>query len=127
MQQIIGILHVLIALCIIALVLVQQGKGADMGAGFGGASNTMFGSQGATPFLVKLTGIFALLFFITSSVLSFIVSKEATQTNPLMFRTQPAQNIPTSLGGQQSTTPPVQNQTNSNTQQSTIPQGDVNK
>ncbi len=125
MQQIIGILHVLIALAIIALVLVQQGKGADMGASFGGASGTMFGSQGATPFLVKITGVFALLFFITSALLSFIVSKEAAQANPLMFRSQPTQNIPTNVGGQNNSIPV--NQPNPNANQETTPQGEVKK
>lgn len=78
MQALITILHMLIAIAVIALVLVQRGKGSDIGATFGsGASSSMFGSQGSTPFLVKLTGGMALLFFLTSGILSFIVGKQA--------------------------------------------------
>lgn len=96
MQQLIVILHVLIAISIIGLILVQHGKGSGMGAGFGsGASGTMFGSQGATPFLVKLTGVLALLFFLTSGILSFLVNKHAqTQALPLPSTPATVQPIP---------------------------------
>lgn len=84
MQQLITFIHVLVAVCVIVLVLIQRGKGSDLGAGFGsGASQTMFGSQGSTPFLVKLTGVLALMFFITSSVLSLIVGKQVHENNLL--------------------------------------------
>ena len=57
MYQLILIIHVLIAVAVIGLVLIQHGKGADIGAAFGsGASNTVFGSQGTGSFLFKLTG-----------------------------------------------------------------------
>ena len=80
MQQLIVMLHILVAVAIIALVLLQHGKGADAGAAFGsGSSNTMFGSQGPTPFLVKLTAILATIFFITSLVLSYFASKDVKQ------------------------------------------------
>jgi len=70
MQQIIVILHILFAVTLVALILLQQGKGATMGASFGaGASQTVFGSQGAGSFLLKITAFFGLLFFITSLVL----------------------------------------------------------
>lgn len=106
MQQLITILHILIAICVIALILVQRGKGSDIGAGFGsGASNTMFGSQGSTPFLVKLTGGLALLFFITSSVLSFIGGKHNAPSGGIVI---PApQTIPTSLPATQPVSPPL--------------------
>ena len=75
MQPIIIILHVLIALAIIALVLIQNGKGADVGAAFGsGASNTVFGSAGNTSFLFRLTAGLALLFFITNIYLNYRVT-----------------------------------------------------
>jgi preprotein translocase subunit SecG len=81
MQQLILILHILAAISIIALVLLQHGKGADIGATFGsGASNTMFGSQGALPFMVKLTAVLAAVFFATSLTLSYVTSKSAPQT-----------------------------------------------
>lgn len=75
MQILIVIVHVLVSISLIALVLLQHGKGADAGAAFGsGASNTMFGSQGSTPFLIKVTGILAAVFFITSLALSYLAS-----------------------------------------------------
>src|SRR5688500_16736581 len=78
MQQLLLIFHVLIALSLIALVMLQRGKGADAGAAFGsGAANTMFGSQGSTPFLVKFTAILAALFFATSLGLGYLVSHQA--------------------------------------------------
>ena len=75
MQPILLVLHVLAGIAIVALVLMQHGRGADAGASFGaGASQTMFGSQGSTPFLVKVTMILAAVFFITSISLSYMVS-----------------------------------------------------
>ena len=77
MQQILLMLHVFIAIALIALVLIQHGKGADMGAAFGsGSSNTMFGSQGATPTLVKLTAVIAFIFFVTSLSLGYLASSK---------------------------------------------------
>ena len=94
MQQLITILHILISICVIALVLIQRGKGADMGAGFGsGASGTMFGSQGATPFLVKLTASLAILFFISSGVLSFMAGRQTVQPGALPFSTAPMKTV----------------------------------
>jgi len=76
MQPLIIVLHVLTCISLIALVLVQQGKGADIGAAFGGgASNTVFGSPGASSFLFKLTGVLAAVFFATSLGLSYIASQ----------------------------------------------------
>jgi preprotein translocase subunit SecG len=90
MQQLILILHVLAAISVIALVLLQHGKGADIGANFGsGASNTMFGSQGALPFMVKLTGILAALFFATSLALSYIATKNAQQPGTSILKELP--------------------------------------
>lgn len=78
MYQLILMLHVIVALVIIGLVLIQHGKGADIGASFGsGASSTVFGSQGTGSFLFRLTGGLALLFFVTSLSLSYIVSVQS--------------------------------------------------
>lgn len=72
MYQLILTVHVIVALVLIGLVLIQHGKGADMGAAFGsGASNTLFGSQGTGGFLFKLTGGLAMTFFVTSLLLSY--------------------------------------------------------
>ena len=71
--------HVLAALAIIGLVLIQHGKGADMGAGFGaGASSTVFGSGGAGNFLSRLTTGIVIAFFATSFGLAFF-AKEKSQ------------------------------------------------
>ena len=94
MQQLLTILHILIAVCVVLLVLIQRGKGSDMGAGFGsGASGTMFGSQGATPFLVKLTAGLAILFFVSSSLLSFVVGRQAAQSQELPFLNAPMKTV----------------------------------
>jgi preprotein translocase subunit SecG len=112
MQQLITTLHIVIAVLLVILVLIQRGKGSEMGAGFGaGASGTMFGSQGATPFLVKLTAGLALLFFVSSGVLSFIVGRHAAQSaEGLPFATAPmktVQPIPVSPEVQQNEAAPA--------------------
>ena len=76
MYQIVLLIHVFIAACIIALVLVQQGKGATMGAAFGsGASSTVFGSRGSGSFLFRITVSFICVFFLTSIGLNYIASR----------------------------------------------------
>jgi preprotein translocase subunit SecG len=70
--------HVVVAVALVALVLLQQGKGADAGAAFGsGASSTMFGSQGSASFLSRTTAILATVFFMTSLTLAYF----STQTS----------------------------------------------
>lgn len=83
MYQLILMIHVLVAIALIGLVLIQHGKGADIGAAFGsGASNTLFGSQGTGGFLFKLTGGLALTFFVTSLTLSYLVSTKYQSVAP---------------------------------------------
>ncbi len=65
------ILHVIFCISLIIVVLIQYGKGADMGAVFGGSSQTIFGSSGAGSFLEKVTAVIATLFMITSLILTF--------------------------------------------------------
>ena len=73
MYQVIIVIHVLLGLCIIGLILMQQGKGADAGATFGGgASGSVFGAQGAASFLSRTTAIMATMFFITSLGLAWL-------------------------------------------------------
>lgn len=100
MQILITFLHVLLCFAVIALVLVQRGKGSDIGSTFGGgASNTMFGSQGATPFLVKLTAALALCFFITSATLSFFLNqRHAAADSASLLSETPNSSIPVSSG-----------------------------
>src|SRR5688572_5973967 len=75
MQQLLIIIHILVSFALVGLVLLQHGKGADVGASFGsGASQTMFGSQGSGSFLVKVTGILAAIFFATSLSLGYLAT-----------------------------------------------------
>lgn len=67
------LVHVLLALALIGLILLQHGKGADAGAAFGsGASSTVFGAQGSASFLSRATKWLAILFFITSGSLAYL-------------------------------------------------------
>lgn len=78
-EQIIIVLHVLVALAIIALILLQQGKGADMGASFGaGSSQTLFGPSGGGNVLTRATAILAAVFFSTSFGLAIIAKQKAS-------------------------------------------------
>jgi preprotein translocase subunit SecG len=76
MYQLILMIHVFAAISIIGLVLVQQGKGATMGAAFGsGASQTVFGSRGSGSFLLRVTIGFVVLFFSTSITLNYLTAR----------------------------------------------------
>jgi preprotein translocase subunit SecG len=78
MEQIILIVHVLAGLAIIGLILVQQGKGADMGASFGsGASQTLLGSSGNGNALTRVTAVLATMFFITSLSLAYVAKQRS--------------------------------------------------
>lgn len=86
MYQMILIIHVLAAVCLIALVLVQQGKGATAGAAFGsGASQTVFGSRGSGSFLLKVTISFIVLFFATSIGLNYLATQAVKQPQQIIL------------------------------------------
>ena len=73
--NLIVVVHVLIALGIIGLVLLQHGKGADMGSGFGGgASSSLFGATGSANFLSRTTAVLATLFFLSSLGLAYVAT-----------------------------------------------------
>jgi len=75
METLVWVLHIVAALGVIGLVLMQHGKGADMGAAFGsGASGSLFGSTGSANFLSRATAIFATVFFLTSLGLTYFSS-----------------------------------------------------
>ena len=79
-ESLVLVFHVIAALGIIGLVLIQHGKGADMGSGFGGgASNTVFGSGGAGNFLTRMTTWIAIAFFLTSFGLAYVARERSTQ------------------------------------------------
>ena len=77
-ETLVSVAHILIALALVGLVLLQQGKGADAGAAFGsGASQTVFGSQGSSNFLSRATTWLAIVFFATSFALAVFAKQKA--------------------------------------------------
>lgn len=88
-------LHVLVSAILIGMVLLQKGKGADIGAAFGGASQTVFGPRGAQSFLSKLTTAAAVLFMITSLGLAISSSKRSSVMEGVkQEQAQPAPGVP---------------------------------
>ena len=90
------IVDVIVALCIIGLVLLQHGKGADVGAAFGsGASGSLFGASGSANFLSRTTAVLAVVFFLTTFVLAYLVTHKPRVGGGVMDtvkeRPQPAQ------------------------------------
>ncbi|MCP8465426.1 preprotein translocase subunit SecG [Pseudomonas sp. ZM23] len=78
LETVVIVIHLLMALGLVVLVLLQHGKGADAGASFGsGASATVFGSQGSATFLSRFTAILAAVFFITSLGLAYFAKEKA--------------------------------------------------
>lgn len=99
MYHLLIILHLIVAIMLIILVLIQQGKGSEMGAAFGsGASGTVFGSQGTGGFLFKFTGFLLLTFFATSLLLSASLSYNhqslQVKNNVLLNAEQPKKILP---------------------------------
>lgn len=92
-------IHVLVGLAVIGLVLLQHGKGADMGAAFGsGASGSLFGASGSANFLSRTTGVLAGIFFVTSLTLSYLATNRPHTSGSVMdaVKTQPANTAPKS-------------------------------
>ena len=77
-MTVIVVVHILVCIALILIVLLQAGKGAEMGAAFGGASQTIFGSAGAMGFLSKLTTVAAVIFMITSLLLTFSTTRKVS-------------------------------------------------
>lgn len=97
MQQIVLIVHFFTCISLIVLVLIQHGKGADIGAAFGsGASTTLFGSQGSSSFLLRMTSFLAAIFFTTSIVLGYVANKHVKKEQILPIPTNIQQ--PVSMG-----------------------------
>jgi preprotein translocase subunit SecG len=79
--------HILLALMIIGLVLLQRGKGAEAGAGFGsGASGTVFGARGTSTLFSKLTAVFAAMFFATSLTLAYLGARPTAEPTSVLER-----------------------------------------
>lgn len=103
MYAILLTLYMLVAVALIVLVLIQHGKGADIGAAFGsGASNTVFGSQGTGGFLFKLTGALAAAFFAIALILGYWVNSE--------YRTQASAPVVPQSATAPAVTMPIQQQ-----------------
>ena len=80
MTTFVTILHVVVCVFLVVIVLLQHGKGADVGATFGGAGNTVFGSRGAATFLSKLTVACAVIFMLTSVGLAYLSSRATSDS-----------------------------------------------
>jgi preprotein translocase subunit SecG len=78
MDTLITIVHVLVCFILVGIVLLQHGKGADIGASFGGSSQSLFGSEGPVPLLNKVTTAVAVIFMITSISLAYISANRST-------------------------------------------------
>lgn len=80
MTTFLTVLHISVCVFLVVIVLLQHGKGADIGATFGGASQTVFGARGAATFLSKLTAGMAVTFMLTSLLLAYLSAHQSTQT-----------------------------------------------
>ena len=80
MTTLLIIIHVLVCLFLIGIVLLQHGKGADIGASFGGSSQSLFGSEGPVPLLNKITTLAAIIFMGTSISLAYLAANKSTGT-----------------------------------------------
>jgi preprotein translocase subunit SecG len=86
------VVHVLVAIAIIGLVLLQHGKGADMGSGFGGgASGSLFGATGSANFLSRTTAVLAALFFASSLALAYFATQRPVEPGSVVDRAPAAQ------------------------------------
>jgi preprotein translocase subunit SecG len=111
MSAILIIVHVVVCIALIMIVLLQTGKGADMGAAFGGGgSQTLFGSTGASTFLSKATTVAAIVFMLTSFALAYLSSHRTAAsimkgTRPPVEQPAPAPAAPGDTSTQQSNAP----------------------
>lgn len=119
MFTLVVILHLIVCLFLIFIILIQSSKGAEMGAAFGGSSQTLFGSRGAATVLSKVTTIAAIVFMITSLTLAVfsvrrgsVVSSVPVQEAPATLPSGPLQETPSAPGQgetpQQQSAPPAQ-------------------
>ena len=101
MEIVILVLHVFAAMGIIGLVLLQHGKGADVGAAFGsGSAGSVFGSAGSANFLSRATAILALVFFLTSLGLTYFSSRKSDTRGIMADHPVSTQQVPGQIPGQ---------------------------
>jgi preprotein translocase subunit SecG len=97
------ILHLIVCLFLIFIILIQSSKGAEMGAAFGGSSQTLFGSRGAATFMSKLTSAAAILFMITSLTLAIVSVKRESVMNSVPAQESAESPVTTAPGAEQAT------------------------
>jgi preprotein translocase subunit SecG len=91
METLVWVVHIIVAISVIAMVLLQHGKGADMGAAFGsGSSGSLFGATGSANFLSRSTAVLASLFFLTSLGLAYFGLQQHKPTSVLERTAVPA-------------------------------------
>ena len=137
METFVWIIHTLAALGVIGLVLIQHGKGADMGAAFGsGSAGSLFGSTGASNFLSKTTGVLAAIFFISSLGLTYLSSHRQSggvmQSAPAVVQPAPVTtekkaDVPVSTTAPAATTTPAVTVTPAATPATPAPAADDSK
>jgi preprotein translocase subunit SecG len=89
------VVHLIVALALIGLVLLQHGKGADMGAAFGsGASGSLFGASGSANFLSRTTGVLAAVFFVSSLALAYMMAAQPRATGSVMEKSVESPAVP---------------------------------
>lgn len=106
MEILLLIVHITVCLSLIGIVLIQGGKGSEMGAAFGGSSQTLFGSRGAATFLGKVTTVVAVVFMVTSLLLALVsVKKSSVSSSGIIDKLpveekseEPKQNVPENAG-----------------------------
>ena len=94
MTILLTIVHIIVAVALVLIVLLQAGKGAGIGAAFGGSSQTLFGARGPTSFLSKLTAGAAVLFMVTSLLLTYIGSRSTGSSIVPVAPVRPAGQAP---------------------------------
>jgi len=121
MSILVLVIHIIVCIALIMIVLLQTGKGADMGAAFGGGSSqTLFGSTGASTFLSKATTVAAVVFMLTSLMLAYMSGNRTTSTimenSPApVEQTAPAPSDANNAGAEQPSAPaPASSPTDSN-------------
>ena len=98
MEILVLVIHVVAALGVIGLVLLQHGKGADVGAAFGsGASGSVFGSAGSANFLSRATAILAVVFFLSSLGLTYISVRKSDHTGVMATPAAPIKSVPSDV------------------------------
>ena len=119
LSNILLVAHLIIAVAIVVLVLLQQGKGSDMGASFGGGSSqSLFGARGSANFLSRMTSGLVTLFFITSLVLAYIYTRKGEENTSIISDSSVVQESTQSDGTETPSVP----ETNSDSDVPTTPE-----